>query len=467
MPNGGQIYNQYTKCVQPSGYGGLYLWGTAFTTGFVATLASLAIDPGAAPLAAILTAIGYCRWWLYARLVCLGNPNACTVGLVLRIDTAADQTTLLGKLDTDYTVMLLLPPNPLQGDPDWLNTMDNPTFAWTGELQQDQDNALVPSAPYNPEFVAMRQTYTKQQPYGFSGESVTGSQLQDHDGYPTLTSTQTQALNLLNPDGWEPGNFYNPGDQILDSNGGLETAVDQGLSGSSEPAWPNPDPHNWQPTAGQTTNDYGTIWRYDGPLPAVGALEVEFEGAGVWNLYQVLLTASPAAAGLAAACSLGWLTWLVCLIVALIFAAVVTAVGAFMGYTDNSAENDVNNQVGALTPGDVLQVSGRWVWDGGHIPNGWNELHPVLFAQKLKLIDASGICHDSISQSEMASSNPWANYPKFSPANLYNTLTELCGMVSTAQDPNTQVQQQLPQNGWKIHPLVDGCTAPVTTAPLQ
>ena len=44
----------------------------------------------------------------------------------LHVDiTIEDQTSLLGKFDTDYTLYLLLPPNPLRGDPDWYSNMNN------------------------------------------------------------------------------------------------------------------------------------------------------------------------------------------------------------------------------------------------------------------------------------------------------------------------------------------------------
>jgi hypothetical protein len=99
------------------------------------------------------------------------------------------------------------------------------------------------------------------------------------------------------------------------------------------------------------------------------------------------------------------------------------------------------------------------LWDGGHIPNGWNELHPVLFAEK--------ITQNGVPPSDLGNGTPWASFPQFSPANLEATLTKMCGLVATAQDPNTQIQQQLPQNGWQIHPVVDGCTAPVQPSPLQ
>jgi hypothetical protein len=150
MPNG-QTYNQYTQCIQPGGYSGVYLGGAAFWTGIVASIALLFVDPGAAVLAAILTGIGYCRWWLYARLVCLGQPNACALGLVLRIDTKQDQSGL-GQFDTDYTLYLLLPPNPLMGDQDYLNNMSKPAVYWPDVLMQDQAS---PTAPGDPAYVRL------------------------------------------------------------------------------------------------------------------------------------------------------------------------------------------------------------------------------------------------------------------------------------------------------------------------
>jgi hypothetical protein len=177
----------------------------------------------------------------------------------------------------------------------------------------------------------------------------------------------------------------------------------------------------------------------------------------VWNLYQVLLVMSPVAAGLATVCNLGVIAWLACLIAALILAAITAGLGALAGLADNSAESVVQNQVGTLTPGvDILLISGTWVWDGWHIPQGWNELHPVLFAEK--------ITHGMLA-SDLEKGTPWASFPQFSADSLDNSLTEMCGLVATAQDPNTQTEQQLPQNGWLLHPLLDGCTLPAQPPP--
>jgi hypothetical protein len=504
--------------------------------GVVATIALLFVDPGAATLAAILTAIGYCRWWLYGRLVCLGEANACMIGLVLRIDTAYNQGGPLGigKFDTDYTLYLLPAPYPLIGDRNWYNNMNNPAYQ-QGVLMQDQ---ATPSSPPDPAYVLMRKTYTEQQttegptpipaypfeitvqyPYplfvvdngvknaapggaslqlvtsgapgagqysvasgvytfssadqasgvsvmisykyiaGFSGEQITGDDLQYHDDgievVKVMTPTQTEALNFPTRPDWQAGNYYLPGNQIKDSNGGLETCITQGVSGQSAPPWPNPSLVNGSFVTGQTTGDFNAAWRYDGPLPKESILEVEFEGAGVWNLYQALLAAASFAAAATATCAIPGIGWVVCAVLILI-ALIICGVGVSNALNDGSAEQDVKNQVGKLVPGkDVLVVRGTWVWDGGHIPQGWNEFHPVLYAQRIA----------SVPEADLLQGQPWQNLPQYS-TNLQDTLNKVCSLTAIAIDPGIHTIQQAPQNSWIIHPLVDGC-APSPQRPPQ
>jgi hypothetical protein len=533
MPNS-QTYNHYTRCTSPGNYSGLYLWSGAMVAGLAVSLALFAVDPGAGTLGLILTAIGYCRWWLYGRLVCLGQPNACVIGLVLREDTAYNQGGFLGigKFDTDYTLYLLPAPYPLIGDENWYNNMNNPSYP-QGVLMQDQatPNPQPPAPPPDPAFVLMRKTYTEQQttegptplpaspfeisvqyPYamfvadngvknaatgaslqqvntgapvagqysvasgvytfssadqasgisvmisytyiaGFAGETIAGDDLQYHDDgisvAKIMTPAQTQTLNFLTPPDWQAGNFYLPGNQVKDSDGGIETCITQGLSGSSAPQWPNPSLVNGKLVTGQVTADYNTSWRYDGPLPQEAIVEVEFEGAGVWNLYQGLLTAALVAGAAAIACAIPVIGWVVCAILILI-ALINVGSGVLNGLNDSSAEQDVSNQVGNLVPGeDILVVRGTWVWDGGHIPQGWNEFHPVLYAQRI----------GSVPKGDLLQGQPWqsVNNGDFTPANLPATLNNVCALTATAIDPGTQTLQQLPQNSWTIHPVVDGC----------
>jgi hypothetical protein len=231
---------------------------------------------------------------------------------------------------------------------------------------------------------------------GFNGETITGHDLLDHQGDhlqvpPTVNpATALGHLDLPDASSWTQGHNYIAGEQVTDSNGGLQTCTKAGQSGSTAPQWPNPSLVGGNFVTGHLTPDNGTAWRYDGPMPQEAILEVEFEGASVWNLYQALLAALAVAtagaviqAALCATVILCWLGWLISLALALI-AMGISGIGVWNAVSDRSAEQDVNNQVGAIVPGvDVLVVRGTWVWDGGHIPHGWNELHPVVYAQRI------------------------------------------------------------------------------------
>jgi hypothetical protein len=296
----------------------------------------------------------------------------------------------------------------------------------------------------------MRQRLSLTAPAGFSGEAVSGYDLIDHDGYKELSPAQTHSLNFLTPPDWQPNYFYTPGDQVRDSNGNLEicTPYAQALSGATAPTWPTPhDATTWQSTVGQTVMDGSVQWSFGGPIPEVGIFEVEFEGAGVWILYQALLIATPVAAVAAALSVLGIVGWLLSFLIAL-FAAAIAGVGAAIALSDNSAQSDATSQAGTLHPGqDVVFVRGTWIYDGGHIPSGWNELHPVLFCQKI----------DSVPPNDLIQGQPWQSLPAYSEANLAATLAGWCGLAVTAIDPGTIKLQAQPQNGWTLHPLVDGC----------
>jgi hypothetical protein len=103
----------------------------------------------------------------------------------------------------------------------------------------------------------------------------------------------------------------------------------------------------------------------------------------------------------------------------------------------------------------VLFVMGTWVTDGGHIPPAWNELHPVLFCQII----------DTIPLADLQNGLTWENFPKCSAANIAQTVAGLCGLAQGQLASSTAGLQALPQNGWTIHPLVDGCTPTQPPAP--
>lgn len=520
-----QSYNEYTTCVKPGNYSGPFLGSAGFWAALLASIAAGVFDLSLGVMGFALTGIAYCRWWLYGRLVCLGG-NQCFIGLALRCDTSADQSGL-GKLDTDYSVMVLPAPSPLQGDPYWLQNLPstNPIQGYLIEQQGYATGALTltgppnpgdtltvtiggaspvtytctsadttlsaaaglaaaigsaaipgvsasagfdvvylsatsaspvtasttgastltpasltlafPNGQTNPAFVQMMNNYSN---LGFSGEADSSYDLVNHDGTSVLSPAQADALNLPTPPGWQANYYYTPGDQIEDSNGNLQTCTPyaQALSGGSAPNWPT--------TVGATVYDGSVQWQCGGPVPSATSLEIEFEGAGVHDLYDALIAAAVVAGIGAAVCAIPIIGWAICLICAIV-AVIIAGVGALVGLNDDSAENQASSQVGVIHPGqDVLFVLGRWVYDSAH--TGWNELHPVLFCQRIA----------QVPQADLIAGTPWVNFPELGVATLESTIDGFCNLANNALAPATVVAQSLAQNQWSIHPLVDGCT---------
>jgi hypothetical protein len=197
-------------------------------------------------------------------------------------------------------------------------------------------------------------------------------------------------------------------------------------------------------TIGALTMDDNIQWSCLGPPPAdPGIFEVEFEGSGVWDLYQALLVAAvPAAIG-AVVCAIPVIGWIACLILSLI-ALAIAAIGALIAQTDSSPNITVSGSV--IHPGqDVLFVMGRWVLDSAH--TGWNELHPVISAQKL----------GTVMNANVVTGNPWIGTEFADPVKLKRKLNSMCDLTNEAASAITVSAQAQPQNQWKIHPLVDGC----------
>jgi hypothetical protein len=205
-------------------------------------------------------------------------------------------------------------------------------------------------------------------------------------------------------------------------------------------------------TIGSVTNDNAIQWAAQGPPPpGTGTFEVEFEGSGVWDLYNSLLVASvPAAIG-AVVCMIPIIGWIVCLICSLIALAIV-GIGAAIAQTDSGPDETVSG--GTVHPGqDILFVMGRWVLDSAH--SGWNELHPVISAQKI----------GTVTNANLITGNPWPGTGLENPVLLKRKLDAMCGLTNEAGSDGTKKSQSEPQNKWTLHPLVDGCTVAGAPSP--
>ncbi len=105
-------YDQYTQCVdvKDKKYPGNPKWPV-----IISMVLILAGGGGINPYTAIpmLTIIiAYCAWWLYDRLICLGGER-CAIGFLGKVEPP-DTKTGFDKLDTDYSINLLLAPHQYQ-----------------------------------------------------------------------------------------------------------------------------------------------------------------------------------------------------------------------------------------------------------------------------------------------------------------------------------------------------------------
>jgi hypothetical protein len=129
-------FPSYTKCVSPGGFSSpvatAVVLGTftgILTVSTLTVLISSLVGGGgasalgplflASSIAALISAIWFCRWWLYGRLICLGGDQSATGVIYARTLPTPPYTTLeppetsdnafeFGDYDTDYSFDLLL-----------------------------------------------------------------------------------------------------------------------------------------------------------------------------------------------------------------------------------------------------------------------------------------------------------------------------------------------------------------------
>ncbi len=182
----------------------------------------------------------------------------------------------------------------------------------------------------------------------------------------------------------------------------------------------------------------------------------EVKGCRVHDVCNVLKAMSIVGIAVPIICAIPILGWLACLIAAAIWLAVTAAAVAIAwAATHNGDINDVydsaSGELRAADPitgegGAVILVKGDWVYDAGH--SGWNENHPVRHVQKL----TDDI--DNIYQG-MAKADPDL-VEKFKK----EVLDVWCFHVREPDDEDGKKAQEDPENGWKIHPHIDGCKKP-------
>ncbi|MDL2401103.1 hypothetical protein [Rhizobium mayense] len=336
MANDGK---SWTKCTTPDNVISVNQYiSAAITSGIYAAIMVLVViasgEPWCLLIALVVTEIvwilAYCDWWLNYRLVCLGDQSPISVvGMVISIEPPSEKTWP-GSLDSDYSLNLLLPHNPIG-------------------VSQAVAAASVPFGRLMAENVA------------------------------------TSSHSLL---------FT--GNQAVDKTTGTKSE----------------------------------------------ALHVELEGASIHDLQTVNILALLAALTALALCMSG-VGAVVAYILALL-AFLASLLGAAFSSSDTASPGDAglpsvetNNATG--TGATILGVTGRWVYDAGHIHDsyheGHNELHPVVQAQIL--------------------AGPWdGDWP----TNIDDIIRVYQDGYAESQNALTKEHQARPDSRWSIHPYIDGCT---------
>ena len=231
------------------------------------------------------------------------------------------------------------------------------------------------------------------------------------------------------------------------------------------------DPAKNQSGAAMVILSHRYVWFIDGsvenyPVDAPGAYKVpvlhcECEGSRIHDIFNVADQMPGGGSG----CKKNWFTSFVCFVLRTIFFPVTTAfVAEAWAKARDGDYHDAIEGNGDLKLGDLVVVKGRWVFDAGH--EGSNEIHAVSTIQKVP---------DSVDQP--AEPPPGAGGTAFDA--FYRDWCGLSSEVPPDHEPGarppdmtaTQTAiydaQQRPENGYTIHPDVDGCLprgAPVVRA---
>ena len=185
-----------------------------------------------------------------------------------------------------------------------------------------------------------------------------------------------------------------------------------------------------------------------GPFP-VPVFHAECEGNRVSNLLDVLNNIPP---GLGAVCKIPIFGPIACAIVSAIFAPIVAA-ALVAAWAASAGGDPADAGAGTLEVGELVILNGRWTYDAGH--SGWNELHALKTIQKIPDPTAASYEFEDFHKR-------WCARTAEAPPTPEEPGTKPAGMTGT-QDGIWEEQQQ-PENGWELHPDVDGC-APAEQQP--
>src|SRR6266550_791866 len=184
-------------------------------------------------------------------------------------------------------------------------------------------------------------------------------------------------------------------------------------------------------------------------------LHCEFEGSGIAAFLAFLVTILAFLVALLAIVVFApALTGLIAILI--IFASLLGLMSLLNTFVipspgDEGDPTDIDQSLGNLQAGDIVMVSGDWIYDGGHIP-AWNEIHAIHNCQK--------ICTPIVQNPDGTWSWPsdiGGGLGLDTPDKVTAARAQWCCALSDACGAVTGGSETDPANNWVIHPLVDGC----------
>jgi hypothetical protein len=394
------------------------------------------LDAGAAAIAEFTL----CEYLLGGKLVCLaGGGDECAIGVVVGIEEVGYQKSGFDAIDNDFSFnLLVLPYSPGDFAAYRENLADRSTF----EAHRIRDD-VVAHSPLGPLMVDPRPS-------------------------PTPLPTPRE------PGGTSPVDGYG----VLYHWDGVGLAYDHENQNNLHKLW---DEHP-----------------QDGSVVSIPILHCECEGSRIFFVCQALkpfleaiqgkVPGSPGPSpGDVCHAALDWVPFgigkAICSIVEDIVeagialalapamaAALAAAWEAAQAFDDLFVTGPVAKQIHV---GDVVIVTGRWTWDAGHA--GHVELHPVKTIQKLRLAPELAGGHDprnplpeAIVSTIRDVQARWCRHVREAPPppdpRSGGTLSGAQLAALTPDQLAVHQRQQRPENGWQLHPTIDGC-APAEEPP--
>jgi hypothetical protein len=447
--------------------------------------------PGACAALVVACAAGvtYCNWWLHIRLICLGG-NRGVIGAIYKVDpqTPSWVPWNLGAYDTDYCFNLLLYgatpadllPNSFVNQFPAAATPISWKTAPIAQLQNDWP-AMFPTIKWDDANLILPQQIMGPLGLGYTGQ---------HDG---VSDIPAPALGPLQSITVNPSAVSVPvGSSIeFQAMGYDPTGQSQDLTNSVTWSSSNPcatitgggsdgDPTNGVATAvtvgttniiaedtGSQVTGVTTLTITAGGAPVIAGigpiqqmlLHCEIEGSGMHDLRTLLywlIGIFSAATVLSSIPVVGWIyaAFLMLLAFLLMLFGGPDIQDQLAGPPDpNPSGGDGWGGFPYLTAPsgdsmvDILFVYGRWVFDSLHQPSGSNEIHPVMFVNKV----------GSISKQDLSNGN-WS-------LPLVGCRAWLDAAYDVILAPSTAGIQSLPEFQFTLHPLLDGCQGSTSYAP--